>query len=133
MKILVIDDDEIMRCLIEEPPRDAGHQVSVAANGLDGMRLLSKERPDLVITDILMPDQDELGMIMAVRRERPTAKIIAISGGGAFESLDLLVTASRLGADATLAKPIMPEDLLDSVNQFVREEAPCQPSAALSD
>ncbi len=123
MKILVIDDDDILRCLIGEPLRDAGHQVSVATNGVDGMRLLSKERPDIVITDILMPDQDGLGLIMAVRREWPTAKIIAISGGGAFGSLDLLVTASRLGADATLAKPIMPEELLDSVNRLVREEA----------
>jgi len=123
MKILVIDDDDLLRCLIGEPLRDAGHQVSVATNGVDGMRLLSKERPDIVITDILMPDQDGLGLIMAVRREWPTAKIIAISGGGAFGSLDLLVTASRLGADATLAKPIMPEELLDSVNRLVREEA----------
>jgi two-component system chemotaxis response regulator CheY len=124
MRILVIDDDEVTRCLIEEPLLCAGHQVLVAANGVSGMRLLRKEQPDLVITDILMPDQDGFGLIMAVRRERPTAKIIAISGGGAVGSLNLLVTASRLGAHDTLTKPIMPEQLLDSVSRFVRGVAP---------
>jgi two-component system chemotaxis response regulator CheY len=122
MRILVIDDDEITRCLIEELLLCAGHQVLVAANGVSGMRLLSKEQPDLVITDILMPDQDGLGLIMAVRRERPAAKIIAISGGGALGSLDLLMSARRLGADDTLTKPVMPDELLESVNRFLRED-----------
>jgi DNA-binding response OmpR family regulator len=123
MRILVIDDDEITRCLIEEPLRYAGHQVLVATNGVSGMRLLNKEQPHLVITDILMPDQDGFGLIMAVRREWPAVKIIAISGGGAVGSLNLLVTASRLGADDTLTKPVRPKELLDSVNRFVREDA----------
>lgn len=121
MRILVIDDDKITRCLLEEPLRCAGHQVVVAADGVSGMRLLSKEQPDLVITDILMPDQDGFGLIMATRRELPAAKIIAISGGGAVGSLNLLVTASRLGADDTLTKPIMPERLLACVNRFIGE------------
>jgi two-component system, chemotaxis family, chemotaxis protein CheY len=129
MRILVVDDDEITRCLIEESLRYAGHQVLVAANGVSGMRLLRREQPDIVITDILMPDQDGFGMIMAVRREKPAAKIIAISGGGVLGSLDLLVSARRLGADDTLVKPVMPDALLDCVNRFLPKDAP---AAAMS-
>ena len=122
MRILVVDDDKSTRCLIAEPLRCAGHQVAVAADGINGMRLISKEQPDLVITDILMPDQDGFGLIMATRREWPAAKIIAISGGGAVGALDLLVTASRLGADDTLTKPIMPTELLERVSRCVRSD-----------
>jgi DNA-binding response OmpR family regulator len=118
MKILVIDDEDCTRCLVESALQFDGHQVLMAANGVSGMRLIREEQPDIVITDILMPDQDGLGIIRSLRREFPKIKIIAISGGGTVGSLDLLVAAGRLGADATLAKPFAPEELFESVNRL---------------
>jgi DNA-binding response OmpR family regulator len=118
MKILVIDDDDVSRCLIENALQFDGHQVLGAANGVIGMRLIRLEEPDIVITDILMPDQDGLGIIRCIRQEYPAVKILAISGAGAVGTLDLLVAASRLGADATLAKPFLSEQLFESVNRL---------------
>jgi DNA-binding response OmpR family regulator len=119
MKILVIDDEAGSRCLVENALLFDGHQVLVAANGVSGMRLMRQEQPDIVVTDILMPDQDGLGIIRSLRQEFPMVKIIAISGGGTVGGLDLLVAAGRLGADATLAKPFVPEELSESVNRLV--------------
>jgi CheY-like chemotaxis protein len=82
MKILVIDDDEISCCLIENWLEFGGHQVHLAANGVSGMRLIKLEQPDIVITDILMPDEDGLGIIRCIRQEYPAVKILAISGRG---------------------------------------------------
>src|SRR5271169_3574955 len=101
--------------LIENALQFDGHQVQVATNGVSGMRLMRREQPDLVVTDILMPDQDGLGIIRCMRQEYPAVKILAISGRGTLGSLDLLVAAGRLGADATLAKPFVPEQLFESV------------------
>jgi DNA-binding response OmpR family regulator len=123
MKILVIDDEPGIRCLIEHVMQVNGHQVLMATNGVSGMRLMRLERPDMVITDILMPDQDGLGIIRSMRQEFPEVKILAISGGGAVGSLDLLVAAGRLGADATLAKPFMPEQLFESVKGLASAKA----------
>jgi DNA-binding NtrC family response regulator len=118
MKILVIDDDEISRCLIENWLEFDGHQVRLAANGVSGMRLMRLEQPDIVITDILMPDQDGLGIIRCIRQEYPAVKILAISGEGTVGSLDLLVAAGRLGANATLEKPFVAEQLSESVSRL---------------
>ena len=81
------------------------------------------EQPDMVITDILMPDQDGLGVISSMRQEAPEVKILAISGGGVVGNLDLLVAAERLGADATLAKPFLPEQLFESVKGLALAKA----------
>jgi CheY-like chemotaxis protein len=123
MKILVIDDEDGSRCLIENALQLDGHQVLVAANGVNGMRLMRLEQPDIVITDILMPDQDGLGTIRCMRQEFPAVKILAISGGGTVGSLDLLEAAGRLGADATLAKPFVPEQLFESVSRLAAAKA----------
>jgi DNA-binding response OmpR family regulator len=123
MKILVIDDEPGIRCLIEHVMQVDGHQVLTATNGVSGMRLMRLERPDIVITDILMPDQDGLGIIRTMRQEFPEVKILAISGGGAVGGLDLLVAAGRLGANAILAKPFMPEQVFESVKELASAKA----------
>jgi YesN/AraC family two-component response regulator len=87
------------------------------------MRVMRLEQPDMVITDILMPEQDGFGIIRSMRQEFPAVKIIAISGGGTVGSLDLLETARRLGADASLAKPIEAERLFEIVNELASTKA----------
>jgi two-component system, chemotaxis family, chemotaxis protein CheY len=80
-KILVIDDDTIVRTTIVLLLEDAGHQVRWAVDGLRGMALFRSAQPDLVITDIIMPEQEGIQTITEMRKAKPDAKIVAISGG----------------------------------------------------
>jgi two-component system chemotaxis response regulator CheY len=97
-KILVIDDDAIVRMTVEHILRDAGYEVLTAENGLRGMAVFCSQQPDLVITDILMPEQEGIQTIAEMRKAKPDAKIIAISGGGHGGKVDFLSMARALGA-----------------------------------
>jgi DNA-binding response OmpR family regulator len=118
MKILVIDDDDRMLRMVEATLRLGGHQVLMAADGASGMRVFRNEAPDIVITDIIMPQQEGLGTIIMMRRERPEVRMIAVSGGGRVGNLDVLDAATNLGADDVISKPFRGEELLDRVNQL---------------
>jgi len=112
MKILLIDDDPLVLHTLSRILRDSGDTVLTAPDGYRGMRLFRAEHPDVVITDIVMPDQEGLGTIREMRQERPESKIIAISGGWPRGPLDILAMAASLGADEVIAKPFEPQDLL---------------------
>jgi two-component system chemotaxis response regulator CheY len=111
-KILVIDDDAIVRMTVEHILRDAGYEVLIAENGLRGMAVFRSEQPDLVITDILMPEQEGIQTIAEMRKAKPDAKIIAISGGGHGGKVDFLSMARALGAMDVVPKPFDLDQLL---------------------
>jgi CheY-like chemotaxis protein len=79
-KILVIDDDVIVRKTIIRLLEDGGYKVLSAEDGLRGMAMFRSEQPDLVITDIITPEQEGIQTITEMRKAKPDAKIIAISG-----------------------------------------------------
>jgi CheY-like chemotaxis protein len=79
--VLVVDDEEAVRQLIKQALGQAGYQVSEARDGKEGLLRYRQAPADLVIMDILMPDQDGLESILTLRREFPSAKIVAITGG----------------------------------------------------
>ena len=110
--VLVIEDDACVRDIIREVLEDAAFAVVTAANGREGMALFRKCEPALVITDIIMPEQEGIETITQLRRERPKARILAVSGGGRIGNTDVLEIAHQLGADETLAKPFDPDDLV---------------------
>ena len=112
MKILLVDDDKLVLYTLSRILRSTGDTVLTAANGALGMVLFRRERPDVVITDIVMPEQEGLGTIIQMRREWPEIKIIAISGGLRKGDLDVLRMATALGADEVIAKPFEPQELL---------------------
>jgi DNA-binding NtrC family response regulator len=114
-KILVIDDDVIVRETIVQILEDGGHQVVSAEDGKRGMTAFRAERPDLIITDIIMPEQEGIQTITEIRGAQPNAKIIAISGGGRIGNTDFLKIARHLGAFDAIAKPFDPDDLLSRV------------------
>jgi two-component system, chemotaxis family, chemotaxis protein CheY len=111
-KILVIDDDAIVRKTIVHLLEEAGYVVPFAEDGLRGMALFRSEQPDLVITDIIMPEQEGLQTITEMRKTKPDAKIIAISGGGRIGNTDFLKIARVLGAMDVIPKPFDPDELL---------------------
>lgn len=115
-RVLVLEDDGALGIIIRSALEGAGHEVMVAADGRVGLRVFGASKFDLVITDMLMPDMDGVEIVRTLRAYRASVKIIAISGGGALDHGDLLTTALRLGADATLPKPFAPRALLDLVS-----------------
>lgn len=112
MKILVIEDHPGMARTIEAILVAAGHEAVLASNGRIGVRLVGGGNFAMVITDIMMPEQDGLETIRQLRVQQPNLKVIAISGSDSFGGLDYLPAARQFGAVATLRKPFQPLDLL---------------------
>ena len=104
-RVLVIDDDEEHRTLVRQMLVGLGHEVEEAKDGAQGLRLVGKRRPGLVLTDINMPGLDGHDVISALRVLHADLPVIAISGGSAIAKDDLLLKAARLGAVEVIVKP----------------------------
>jgi CheY-like chemotaxis protein len=117
--ILVIDDETGMRKIMERTLRSAGHTVLQAKDGRDGLALLAGASPDLVITDILMPEMEGLETVQQIRKTRPDIKILAISGDFGPGAVDYLGYAQAFGAAAILHKPFRLAELLEVVDQLL--------------
>lgn len=114
--VLVVDDQDQVRQLIRETLEQAGYEVEEARNGKEGLDRYRARSTDLVIMDILMPDQDGLEAIMTLRREFPDTRVIAMTGGSdTIGVLNFLDVAKMLGARRTLQKPFELKVLLDTV------------------
>lgn len=121
-RILIIDDNELLLETVASSLRAAGHAVTAAANGRLALKLVREEPPDLVITDIIMPEQDGVGVAMALRQEFPSIPVIAMSGDAAHSALyfDLM---KKLGARRLLAKPFTIVELLAAVAQMLADSS----------
>lgn len=119
MKILIIDDDEQMRVLLRQVMEWAGYEVVEAADGRAGVLMQRHHGVDLVITDLIMPEQEGLETIAALHREYPRLKIIAISGGGRIGPEAYLPTARELGAHRVFSKPFDVRELAETVRELL--------------
>jgi two-component system, chemotaxis family, chemotaxis protein CheY len=114
--ILVVDDDDQIRRLIRQTLEEAGYRVTEARNGREAIPQYRVDHADLVIMDILMPGQDGLVTITALRQDFPDLKVIAITGGtDRIGLLNFLDVAKMFGAGRTLQKPFEMKTLLDMV------------------
>lgn len=121
-RVLVIDDDELVRATLVDTLQTAGINVITAANGRIGVELLETAKVQAVITDILMPDQEGLETIREIKKSYPGLGILAISGGGASGiDTQLLKFARELGADRTLPKPFSARELVTAVRAVLAE------------
>jgi DNA-binding response OmpR family regulator len=120
-RILVIDDELMVRTMLERILTKAGHEVVLAANGREGITQFKNAPADLVLVDVVMPVQDGLETIVQLRRESPNVGIITMSGKPAGSVL--LDIAQRLNT-ATLIKPFSGEQLLAIVDQAVARKGP---------
>ncbi len=120
-KILVFDDEPSILLMIKKILEKAGHEVEVALNGREGLELFEKNKPDLLVTDIIMPEKEGLETIFELRRKHPDLKIIAISGGGRIGPDGYLPGAKLLGANITFSKPLVPREFLQAVTKLLSE------------
>ena len=116
--VLVIDDDAGIRRMVLRILAAAGHQVFEAEDGREGLQRLLEYKPAVVVTDIVMPEQEGIETIRSIRTIAPETRIIAISGGGSTGKDIYLMLAKGLGADITLAKPFRASELLAVVNRL---------------
>lgn len=122
-KILVIDDDRMVRDTLKIILLAAGHEVLLTEDGRKGMQAFSEFQPDLVITDILMPEKEGMETIRDLREIRPDVPIIAISGGGRVGNMSFLRVAERFGANRTITKPFEPEHIVSTIAELLPEAA----------
>lgn len=118
-RILLIDDNYMLRESLSRLLSEAGHEVSTAENGRLALQLFKPLVFDLVITDIVMPEMDGLELIQALKQRYPQGKIIAISGGGRCSPQDYLEIAGALGVSSTIAKPFANKDLLTKIEEVL--------------
>lgn len=118
-KILVIDDDELIRMTCRNILKKIECIVIEAENGTQGVALFKKEVPVLIITDILMPDKEGLETISEVRNLNAQVKIIAMSSGGGTQNMNFLHLAKKMGANLILSKPFKPDELLGAVRSLL--------------
>lgn len=118
LSILVADDMADIRDLITEWLKPAGHHVERAASGREASALLGRQPFDVLITDVMMPDGDAIGLIKDAKKVRPGVCILAISGGSRYlDASECVKMAQGLGAHATLQKPFTREQLLAGIAQ----------------
>ncbi|MEX0804843.1 MAG: response regulator [Candidatus Binatia bacterium] len=112
--VLVVDDDENLNQIIAETLMAAGYEVQTAHNGLHGYLAYSQHHPDVVLTDIQMPELDGLEMMRCIRASNPNVKTIYISGA-VRQYRDVLARESKDFGAGVLSKPFSRNDLLKSV------------------
>jgi PAS domain S-box-containing protein len=113
--VLVIDDDDSVRGVLVKTLRNAGYRVREARDGKAGMRLVRTSSIHLVITDLVMPEQEGLETVRMLRQNHPDLPVVAVSG--AFDG-EFLKAAGIFGAHSLLRKPIGKEDLLAVVREL---------------
>lgn len=117
--ILVIDDSNTIRNGITLVLKEGGYRVIVAKNGKEGLYFFDEIAPNLVITDIIMPEQDGMEVIRKIREKNKIVKIIAMSAGGRLSSDNYLKMAKLLGANKVINKPFKLEQMLEEVKQIL--------------
>lgn len=118
-RILLIEDNDLIRILLRDSLTPAGHAVIEARNGQEGLDLFRQAGADLVLTDIVMPEKEGLAVLIEIRKSHPAVNIIAMSGGGLGSGGDYLAAAKLLGAAKVLLKPFPIEGLLAAIDELL--------------
>ena len=118
-RVLLIDDDPALLWLMGQAFTAAGYTIKSAENGRKGVGLIDAYQPDLVVTDIVMPEMEGIAAILEIRRKPRPPKIIAISGAGPGGRRNYLKWAKHLGADEVLAKPFRMSQIVALSNSLI--------------
>ncbi len=110
--LLIVEDDSEMRDLLRKVLEKEGYQISVAGDGREASTSLSRHFFDLVVTDMLMPDDGGLELLRAVRERHPTLPVIIITAFGDWGSY---TRALEMGAAAFISKPLKMAELIVAI------------------
>jgi CheY-like chemotaxis protein len=119
-RILVIDDDSAVRLSVKLVLEHAGHEVICESDGSQGLREFATAAPQLIVTDIIMPNKEGIETIIEIRARDAKIPILAMSGGGRVGNVEFLEAAIRHGANEILRKPFERQDLTAAVDRLLR-------------
>jgi two-component system, cell cycle response regulator CpdR len=120
--VLIVEDDKELREMLKMSLLRSGFTVLEAENGKEAITHFKPSLTDLVVTDLIMPEEDGLKVVIKLRELKPSIKIIAISGGGKVGPGSYLNLAKALGADAIYSKPFSINDLTTKIEQLLENE-----------
>lgn len=115
-KILLVEDDDLVRDMLAQVLKRASHEVTTAANGEEATNILKSLSPDIMVTDIIMPKKSGITLISEVKNQHPKMEIIAMSGGGRLDPTGYLDLSESLGATVSFEKPIDNSALLMAID-----------------
>lgn len=118
-RVLVIDDEAIVRVSCERVLKPVGFEVMVTSRGDEAIELLEKEPYDVVLTDLKMPDMDGLEVLKIIKERWPDIQVIIITGYG---TINTAVQAIKMGAYEYIEKPFTPQDILEVVEKAIKEK-----------
>jgi len=117
-KILVIDDEAIIRLSCERVLASEGHEVKIAGNGKEGISMLEKEPFDLVLLDMKMPDMDGFEVLKIIKERWAETMVIIITG---YSTVQMAVQTMKLGAHKFIEKPFTPDILTAAVSRAFKD------------
>jgi len=129
-RILVVEDEGVLRDILRRALERGGHEVAVAEDGEAGIACLQRFMPDLVVTDVIMPKMGGIVFIREIRKVSPELPVIAISGGGRTGRFNFLSTARTFPKVWSVKKPVSIADFLRLVDDILSGSAAAQGAAA---
>jgi DNA-binding NtrC family response regulator len=117
IRVLVVDDDDAFRQTVCDLLANGDFEILSAESGAKSFAVLRNQPVDIVLTDIVMPDEDGLEIVRKINKMNPAPKIVAMSGGGRIAATDYLKMAKLMGASATIPKPFKQQQLVDLLQQ----------------
>ena len=118
-RVLVVDDSADIRGMLQAQLEMEGFEVATAPDGARALALLGRQRTDLIITDLFMPDKDGIETILGIREKYPAVQIVAMSGWDSRQGSDYLKVAREIGAVRTVKKPFELTDIVKIVRDLM--------------
>ena len=118
IKILIVEDNEPFLELLDNFLKSEGYEVESSIDGNDAKNKFVKFNPDIVVTDVVMPDADGIELLVELRKLNADIRMIVMSGGNKGHADTYLHMADKLGADAILNKPFELANLLLEIKKI---------------
>ena len=119
MKILVIDDEPVVLNSCRKVLQEDGFDVYLVPSADEALKAMKKEGYDLLLVDVKMPKHDGIYLMQKVKEKWPDVPIIVMSG---YSTPDTITDGAKMGAEAFIAKPFTPDELLESIRQVIQKE-----------
>ena len=128
--VLVVDDEQVMREILEALLRQAGYSVRLAETGEQGIRIVDREPVDLAVVDVMLPDISGLKVLERIRQIDPELSVVMLT---AFASVETAVAAIKCGAFDYVTKPFKNDEVLNLIANGIRQRQLTQENRSLRD